>query len=243
MVQFKEDWANSSEYWKLTNAQKLVWNTKSGLISMLEQHKVRCAKGTNKKRLIQLIHHAERGLLSYDICSPLELRSFCAARRLPVKPKSLASKRAMVRILEAADDRATFTWFADLPTETRLTIYKIYFQDMAVVCENDMDDARVPGMHPRSRNFMPPPVVSASTLSRREALPAWFQFWTFDMYLSFVPMTWEHQGVHIHNGQYFRNMPAEHLSLVRHVKVSMKLVLAPPWSFSSTSHRTPDPLA
>lgn len=110
--------------------------------------------GTDQTRLMQLLHRAERGLISYNTLSINTLQEFAASRRLP---HLLTEKGVLIRLLERADDRVVFSRFMDLPVELRVRIYEHHFDSFDFVSAE------------------PAPTLSICRLVRTESRPVFYE--------------------------------------------------------------------
>ena len=132
MVQFKgrNSEANRNGYWKLERPPLRQTRSKR-LIDQLSGRGYRVKSSANKDRLLDLTTRCERGFPSYDKYSAKELKGFCEQRQLQIG--ATTKKDDFVRILEPADDSATFDRFLDLPAELRNTIYALQFETFGAI--------------------------------------------------------------------------------------------------------------
>lgn len=119
-------------------------------------------KSDKAERSVALYYRMQRGLLSYDGCSVLELRKFVEGRGIVVDLRK-AKKDNLVKALEAADDAATFDKLMDLPAELRVAICEFHFESFPAL--------------PLSPHQ--PPLLLASSHIRRETLPVFYSSSTF----------------------------------------------------------------
>lgn len=125
-------------------------------VEYLNARGYKCRQSANRKVAIDAAGRYQRGLMSYEDLSMAELQSFCAARGISSKA-STASRLA--RVLEKADDAATFPRFLELAPEIRNSIYELHFRDL-----NEITAA-----------CHQPPLTLASSQLRAEALPLFYQ--------------------------------------------------------------------
>ena len=161
MVQlYHQDWFRApgpNEYWKLTSGAALL--TRS-LREYLSNKNFTTLKKTTKTRLKELYIRCQRGLLSYEGLSLRELRQFTAQRALLIDNKAtLNSINALKRLLEKADDDATFRRFSELPPELRQIVLLHYFDSLVQ----------------ETRYKHQPPVTRVSRSLREESLPLYFE--------------------------------------------------------------------
>lgn len=112
-----------------------------------------------KKKTHTLFSRMLRELPSYedeDKFSVDDLRRFCAQRKLECGPK--VRRSAVIKILEAADEAATFPQFLELPPELRNRVYSMHFDTFPVL------------EHPTT-----PPIARASRQLRQENLLLFYQ--------------------------------------------------------------------
>jgi hypothetical protein len=117
--------SSRSDYWKLDHGPR----TKQDLLSILEP-KGRAYKSTSVAHLRVLYSHYQRGLLSYEGLRASELETFISQRALPPRIDKRPTVSNLKRLLELADDDATFDRFLDLPPELRQQIYDHYFDSL-----------------------------------------------------------------------------------------------------------------
>lgn len=122
----------------------------------------------NRERIEILYVRCQRGLISYEGFSARELKSFFTQRALPLDLSKKPTVPGLLRLLEKADDDATFDRFLDLPPEIRQQIFILYF--------DSLDDSGR-----QSQKGGQPPITLACRQTRQEALPlfysqCWFPF-------------------------------------------------------------------
>jgi hypothetical protein len=105
-----------NKYWALDSGES------RGTIYLLEVLKLRRHYHHSKKwrRFKALYVRCQRGLISYEGFSARELKLFVKQRALTIEPNKKPTIPALRRLLEQADDDATFDRFLELPPETRL---------------------------------------------------------------------------------------------------------------------------
>lgn len=157
MVQFKEQSFSKTGtcYWKLGFSYHDSMSARK-TVEYLDARGYKCRKSANKKVAIDAAGRYQRGLMSYEDLSMAELQSFCTSRGLSSKATT-ASRLA--RVLEKADDAATFPRFLELAPEIRNSIYELHFRDL--------DEITAPCRQP--------PLTLASSQLRAEALPLFYQ--------------------------------------------------------------------
>lgn len=156
--------------------------------------------GSTKAVLLDAIGRYQRGLLSYGRYSTKKLREFCHARALRT-PKA-AETSQLVRILENADDTATFPRFFQLPAELRIRIYEFHF--------SDYDDM--------STQHRQPPLTLIPRI-RAEALPIFYGCVTFAWDLS-ISQSWAVERHQFVGGSYeLLQMPATNLARIKNFKI------------------------
>jgi hypothetical protein len=151
--------SSRSDYWKLDHGPR----TKQDLLSILEP-KGRAYKSTSVAHLRVLYSHYQRGLLSYEGLRASELETFISQQALPPRIDKRPTVSNLKRLLELADDDATFDRFLDLPPELRQQIYDHYF------------DSFVDSPRPV---FGQPPITIISKQTRQEALLLFYHRYRF----------------------------------------------------------------
>lgn len=156
--------------------------------------------GSTKAVLLDAVGRYQRGLLSYDQYSTEKLREFCHARALPT-PKAARTFK-LARILEEADDTATFPRFLELPAELRTKIYELHF--------SDYDEITFPHRQP--------PLTLVPRI-RAEALPIFYGrvafAWDLSINQSFAIRKYQFVG----NSYELLQMPAANLTHIRNFKI------------------------
>lgn len=141
--------------------------TAKSAVEALRKHGYRCRRNAGKAAAMDAVGRYERGLLSYLRCDMEELRTFCKARNIKSKARSV---QGVVEVLEQADDSAVFPRFLDLPPEIRNAIYEFHFRDF----------------HGMAAKHVQPPLTLASSQLRLEALPLFYKCvtfaWSIDIY-------------------------------------------------------------
>ena len=140
-------------YWKLEHYDED--HSRHWMQNRLQERDFYFKTSSVKTRLIKLLSRSERGLLSYDKCSAVELRIFCSSRLLRLHGKE--RKQQLIYLLEDEvedeDEEATFEQFLELPSELRTRIYSFHFQEF--------EDFKRP---------VPPPITEVSRQFRHETL-------------------------------------------------------------------------
>ena len=98
------------------------------LRSCLAAYNYKFAKIANKEKLIHAVGRCQRGLISYEKFSVRELLGFCVARKGSLLSARMTVPR-LARILETADDKATFPRFTETPAELRNGVYELHLRD------------------------------------------------------------------------------------------------------------------
>ncbi|PPJ52245.1 hypothetical protein CBER1_10514 [Cercospora berteroae] len=157
-------WDCQKSFWKLSCNAHL---TKSELWASPRDAGRPVKSSTPKEELLQKQIRGQRGLLNYDQCSVAELRAFCVARGLvsSQEAKRLRVSNLILKLNEA-DDGETFNHFLDLPAELRVYIYELYLRDF------DTDTKPLDAPYPI-------PLAEVCTVVRREFLPLYCGFCTF----------------------------------------------------------------
>lgn len=200
----------AGDYWKLSRAEycgnclqfRSDFHTMQSLEDGLREQKCQFPASANKARLVELLHRAERGLLSYDMCTEKELATFIRSRKLTgVTHKKAAGKERMMQILEKADDEATFYNFTALPPEIRLVVYGWNFASFG----------------PAPVSPAQPPITRVDRLTRKEALP---QFYPEVRFLLAID-DWDDFTDYTHISRAFLQHAQEydHLAHIRHFRL------------------------
>lgn len=119
----------------------------------------------NKAKLLKYNDALNRGHLIYDAYPMADLLNFASNRKLDLGTSS--TKRRVVKVLERADDNATFHQFLELPAELRMRVYQLYYADISVPLTSPVE----------------PPVTRASRQFRSEALPIFYATCTFAVHV------------------------------------------------------------
>jgi hypothetical protein len=189
------------EYWKLPGYW-LSWY--KHLKEDLRAVSYKIPSGASKETLMHLSSRRDRGLLSYNNCSPSELRAFCIRRRLSLPRGSQPKKEEFVKILEDADEAATFRRFLDLPPELRTSVYRFYFKSL-----------------PRLEQPVQPP-ISKTPVIRAESLPIFYQTCTFVLNMKDVRAGVNYKNEHSNRsvkvkGDFWDHTDKKYLKLIRHI--------------------------
>ena len=129
----------SRKYWELVECQIVKENGdlihQSSQRTRIAAHHLRAhgahAQGkATLKRLMDLVRRLDRGLLSYGRYSAPELMVFADARGMEYPRDRKRMKKAMVEVLERADDNARFTRIMELPAELLVKTYVYYCLDL-----------------------------------------------------------------------------------------------------------------
>lgn len=99
-------------------------------VTYLEKRDIKVPPKTTLEQLANLISRFERGLLNYASYDAKTLREFAAARSLQCSRKGRLSQKAIIGVLEHADDNARFERMLELPAELRVRIYEYYCLDL-----------------------------------------------------------------------------------------------------------------
>lgn len=193
MVQFRhEEKSSANDYWKLDSGQRWTMKTKDQLLQILTTNH-QTLKTASMTRLRELFVRQQRGLLSYEGLTMVELKTFAIQRGLSsttaAKPKAATLKAQ----LERADEDATFDKFSDLPPEIRQQIFELYF--------NSVNKFRGAMSKPGGQ----PPIALASRQTRLEALPLYYSRCLFRFR---IVDDWPDRI-------FDRSVPAHHLARVR----------------------------
>lgn len=188
----------SNAYWKLGF---YINKTVPDLKKYLATRGYRYPKGATKAVLMDAVGRCQRGLLSYETCNANELRAFCKVRNIssPPKPKTVSQ---LARILEQADDDATFPRFLELPAELRNKINEFHFRSYGEI----------------STQHRQPPLTLVPQI-RAEALPVFYKCVTFTWDLSMDTNFCFY--AHTYTGSSYRllNMPAGNMAQIRNFKL------------------------
>jgi hypothetical protein len=147
----------NNEYWMLDSGRSVSTSM------LLERLKSKNYNHNSKQRArLQMLYiRCQRGLTSYEGFSARELKSFITQRALSIDLGKKPTVPGLRKLLEKADDDATFDRFLDLPPEIRQQIFTHYFDSL-----ND------------SYNHSPkegqPPIALACRQTRQEALPLFY---------------------------------------------------------------------
>jgi hypothetical protein len=146
-----------SPYWKLGSDKNV---SARDAIEHLKVKGYKCRKNAGKRFAMDALGRYERGLLSYEKFSMDELQAFCKARGLSSK---VTTASRLARVLERADDAATFPRFFELAPEIRNLIYELHIQSFD----------HIKGRHSQ------PPLTLASKQLRAETLLLFYERATF----------------------------------------------------------------
>ncbi|KAF2160409.1 hypothetical protein M409DRAFT_29255 [Zasmidium cellare ATCC 36951] len=120
---------------------------------------------SRKTYLIAIFHRISRQQLNYRNCNVNELRTFAIQRRLATAPAAPSRRKVrdgdhkrLVRLLEAADESATFPGFLDLSAKLRCLVYEHYVASLP-------KKLQVPAQ---------PPIAKVNKLLRTESLPIFY---------------------------------------------------------------------
>lgn len=211
----KTDTDRRNTYWMLGFYNKTAYE----LRVILEEYGYQYPSSATKAVLMEAVGRCQRGLLCYKNCSITELRAFCDARSLTVPSNSTTVSR-LSRVLEIADDDATFPRFLDLPVELRVKIYELHFLDYAKM---------------QTRHRQPP--LTLVPQIRAEALPLFYGCVTFTWHLT----PWSSPpniGHHFHvSSRPLLKMPAANLAQVRNFHLHW---IAAPGPTDGTGRRSAD---
>lgn len=198
-----------NRYWKLDSGTAL---SVSFLRSYLSEASFTTPKRITKSRLIELYIRCQRELLSYESLSLRELQNFAAQRAVPIGTKStLHSLEALKKLLEKADNEATFERFSELPPELRLMVFSHYFDSLVV--------RETPYKHQ-------PPITLVSRTLRRESLPLFYERCNFTAGANYDTRTIPFKIVpDVHAALFMRNTYAN-FARVR----SLRLEFRKPWA-------------
>lgn len=185
------------EYWKLENHKS---EGVSDLKKLLRERKYYFLTSSDKNRLLKLLSRQARGLLSYGSCSTQQLSRFCIDRGLLKPTKSHPPKAFKIRLLEDADEKATFAGFSELPPEIRLEIYSFYF-----------------GSLPELIQPTQPPIARTSQAVRAESLSIFYKICNFVLDRG-LPETYSTK--HTRPGiSYLKFLTETHLSMIRRLSI------------------------
>lgn len=145
-------------YWMLGS---YINRTVRELKEYLAAHDYRYSKGATKAVLIDAAGRCQRGLLSYERYDITELRTFRQVRNISPRSRPKTAPQ-LARLLEKADDEATFPRFLELPPELRNRVYEFHFRDYDEIS---------------TRHRQPP--LTMVPLIRAEALPVFYKSVTF----------------------------------------------------------------
>jgi hypothetical protein len=164
MVQIVDSKAKPSrrDYWKLDHGPS---RSKKALLLLMPSY--RAYKSTDLARLRFLYFRCQRGLLSYEGLTASELKIFIEQRALPPGVDKRPTASNFKRVLELADDDATFDGFSNLLPELRLQIYEHYFDWL-----KDSSNPICGGQ---------PPITVASRQTRQEALSLFYSSCRFTL--------------------------------------------------------------
>lgn len=152
-------------YWMLGFDQKM---TAHELREYLDANDYQYPVNASKAVLMGAVGRHQRGLLGYEKYCAHDLLAFCQARKISV-PRKARTPAQIARVLDKADDNATFTRFFDLPAELRTRVYELHFSDYQIA----------------SKHRQPP--LTLVPRVREEALPSFYGCATFSWGLSVRP--------------------------------------------------------
>jgi hypothetical protein len=152
-----------SDYWKLDHGP---FRSKKAPLSLLTP-KYRAYKSTDLTHLHVLYFRCQRGLLSYEGLPASELKIFITQRALSSGVDKRPTVSNLKRLLELADDEATFDALPDLPPELRLQIYEHHFDWL-----KDSSNPICSGQ---------PPITIACRQTRQEALSLFYSSCRFTL--------------------------------------------------------------
>ncbi|OQN99105.1 hypothetical protein B0A48_14966 [Cryoendolithus antarcticus] len=153
---------------------------------------------TGDHMLHKLLERSERYLPHYRSCTPVELRTFVAARHLSegIAITQHTRRSTLERLLAEADEDPMFERFLDLPPELRELIYEYYFansQDRTVdlwpkhTDDQDLQPSIMPSetTQPLDTSFADlPPLLYCYHQVRAEALPVFWKCFRFSAKLT-----------------------------------------------------------
>lgn len=113
-------------YWKLLQYDHLRLPE---LRAKLKHRRIAFKANANTNMAMNLLRRADRGLLNYAVYETAELRGLIKSKGVVDKGRPKASHSELVRVLERADDTATFERFMELPPELRCMVYEAHFED------------------------------------------------------------------------------------------------------------------
>lgn len=169
------EFRGSDTYWKITKysfAAKygdLIYKAseqKRIAIEYLQECDIDVPSKTTLERLVNLISRSERGLLHYASHDAKVLKDFAAARLLERPKNGRLTTKALIGMLEQADDDARFTRMLELPAELRVRIYEYYCLDLGQCF------AAGPGYVPFQHRQ--PPLTLVCRLIRQESLQVFY---------------------------------------------------------------------
>jgi hypothetical protein len=146
-----------SPYWKLGFDKNV---SARDAIEYLKVKGYTCRQNASKRFAMDAVGRHERGLIPYEKFRMDELQAFCKARGFSSKATTLSR---LARVLERADDAATFPRFFELPPEIRNSIYELHIQSFD----------HIKGRHSQ------PPLALASKQLRAETLLLFYERATF----------------------------------------------------------------
>lgn len=135
-------------------------------VRYLEERNIKVSRETTLERLADLVSRFERGCLNYTSYDANTLEGFAAARSLQDYGNGRLSKKALIGVLEHADDNARFERMLELPAELRVRIYEYYC--LALGHSFALGPGYVPLEHRQ------PPLTLACRLLRQESLPLFY---------------------------------------------------------------------
>lgn len=211
MVQFKQYKARhkrvneADNYWKLGPQARVAVG---GAQTLMYERNYYYNKNVSKDRTMQLLRRSERGLLSYDGCSRLELESFHGSRGLDFHRDD--QKWELVKALEQADDDSRFGKFMALPPELRNRIYVLHLRELEV-----------------PRKFRQPPLCRTSRALRQETLSLFYSIHPITVCFCFQPYydgndtDLEAKATHATRA-FFKEMPTQSLSRIEQLRIEVK---------------------
>lgn len=150
------------QYWRCYHENL---NSKE-LIADLQKRGRDMSKSRFRHELVCEATRADRGELAYAKQNVHDLQRFIRQRRLQ-PPKNVTSRRRLVEVLKADDDRKVFSKFLDLPPELRERVYGFYIANF-----------------PRVLTYpTQPPLARTCRLMRKEVLPVFYRQATFRLTL------------------------------------------------------------